>query len=211
MNDSFQQYHFMNQPQSNQNHQQRQQQQQRLSLASAPSSLGNILNENNSPYETPNLKSNYQLPSLNTLLSSIQTIHTPLSRTLPYPQNQQVNYYLPPTHFPESFTTSTLPQLSKTPKSLIGQRQQQQVQQPLGADVEYYTPSGNPRKHICKTCEKGFTTSGHLARHNRIHTGIKNHVCSFPGCEARFSRHDNCMQHYKTHLKSKKGQRKVRL
>ncbi|CCF55548.1 hypothetical protein KAFR_0A01090 [Kazachstania africana CBS 2517] len=58
------------------------------------------------------------------------------------------------------------------------------------------------RKYICKTCSKGFTTSGHLARHNRIHTGEKNHECPFEGCQQRFSRQDNCLQHYRTHFKS---------
>ncbi|SCV03872.1 LAME_0H13916g1_1 [Lachancea meyersii CBS 8951] len=57
------------------------------------------------------------------------------------------------------------------------------------------------RKYVCKTCQKGFTTSGHLARHKRIHTGEKNHVCPHEGCGQRFSRHDNCVQHYKTHLR----------
>ncbi|CEP61173.1 C2H2-type zinc finger protein LALA0_S02e08350g [Lachancea lanzarotensis] len=58
------------------------------------------------------------------------------------------------------------------------------------------------RKYVCKTCDKGFTTSGHLARHKRIHTGEKNHVCPHAGCGQRFSRHDNCVQHYKTHLRA---------
>ncbi|AAS54520.1 AGR031Wp [Eremothecium gossypii ATCC 10895] len=62
-------------------------------------------------------------------------------------------------------------------------------------------PVEKRRKHLCQTCGKGFTTSGHLARHNRIHTGEKNHACHFPGCGQRFSRHDNCLQHYRTHLK----------
>ncbi|CAL9735307.1 hypothetical protein MOSE0_H02872 [Monosporozyma servazzii] len=57
------------------------------------------------------------------------------------------------------------------------------------------------RRHICQICNKGFTTSGHLARHNRIHTGERNHVCPFKGCYQKFSRQDNCLQHYKTHLK----------
>lgn len=57
------------------------------------------------------------------------------------------------------------------------------------------------RKYICKVCSKGFTTSGHLARHNRIHTGEKNHVCPYPDCNQRFSRHDNCVQHYRIHFK----------
>ncbi|AMD22369.1 HGR030Wp [Eremothecium sinecaudum] len=66
-------------------------------------------------------------------------------------------------------------------------------------------PLEKRRKHHCRTCGRGFTTSGHLARHNRIHTGEKNHTCHFPGCGQRFSRHDNCLQHYRTHLKKNAG------
>jgi uncharacterized Zn-finger protein len=49
------------------------------------------------------------------------------------------------------------------------------------------------RRYECATCGKTFTTSGHVARHNRIHTGEKNFQCPEPGCSLRFSRQDNCM------------------
>ncbi|KAK9766746.1 transcriptional repressor [Basidiobolus ranarum] len=68
------------------------------------------------------------------------------------------------------------------------------------------------RKYKCSYpgCFRSFTTSGHLARHNRIHTGEKNFPCLMPGCPSRFSRQDNMMQHYRTHLssKSRRGHRR---
>ncbi|CAG8725632.1 16116_t:CDS:2, partial [Funneliformis mosseae] len=65
--------------------------------------------------------------------------------------------------------------------------------------------TGNKRKYACihPNCGKSFTTSGHLARHNRIHTGEKNFSCLMPGCASKFSRQDNMMQHYRTHLSAK--------
>lgn len=63
-------------------------------------------------------------------------------------------------------------------------------------------------KYTCKICQRSFTTSGHMARHNRIHTGERKHLCPWPGCVAKFSRQDNCMQHYKTH-KNRKRRSKI--
>lgn len=54
--------------------------------------------------------------------------------------------------------------------------------------------SAPKKKHVCSTCERAFTTSGHLARHSRVHTGERNHKCPFPGCETRCSRQDNLQQ-----------------
>ncbi|KAF8966847.1 hypothetical protein BGZ46_000289 [Entomortierella lignicola] len=70
-------------------------------------------------------------------------------------------------------------------------------------------PSFPKRKYSCTYpgCNKRFTTSGHLARHNRIHTGERNFPCLMPGCPSKFSRQDNMMQHYRTHIspKSRRG------
>lgn len=55
------------------------------------------------------------------------------------------------------------------------------------------------RRFKCGICGKRYMTAAHLARHETMHTGEKPFVCPFPGCGSRFSRNDNCMQHYKTH------------
>ncbi|KAI0268299.1 hypothetical protein BC834DRAFT_821531, partial [Gloeopeniophorella convolvens] len=75
--------------------------------------------------------------------------------------------------------------------------------------ASYASPSGQAtspasaagkKKHVCPICSKAFTTSGHLSRHARIHTGERNHRCPFPGCDTRCSRQDNLQQHYRIHL-----------
>lgn len=53
---------------------------------------------------------------------------------------------------------------------------------------------GKTKPHICQICNRGFTTGGHLQRHQRIHTGVKAFRCPFPGCETRTSRQDNLQQ-----------------
>lgn len=63
-------------------------------------------------------------------------------------------------------------------------------------------------KYTCDICLRSFTTSGHRARHNRTHTGERKHLCPWPSCDAKFSRRDNCMQHYKTHNNRKRRPRR---
>ncbi|KZO90498.1 hypothetical protein CALVIDRAFT_391695 [Calocera viscosa TUFC12733] len=56
------------------------------------------------------------------------------------------------------------------------------------------------RKYPCKVCERVFTTSGHLSRHMKVHTGERKYVCPFPGCDVKCNRSDNLLQHYRVHL-----------
>jgi uncharacterized Zn-finger protein len=58
------------------------------------------------------------------------------------------------------------------------------------------TGTGAARNHPCSDCSKAFTTSGHLARHMKTHTGERNHKCPFPGCNTACSRQDNLQQQY---------------
>ncbi|ORY51309.1 hypothetical protein BCR33DRAFT_712401 [Rhizoclosmatium globosum] len=50
------------------------------------------------------------------------------------------------------------------------------------------------KRYPCKVCEKTFSTSGQLSRHNRIHKGVKR-------CDRSFFRADNREQHAKSHMR----------
>jgi zinc finger protein CreA/MIG len=76
----------------------------------------------------------------------------------------------------------------------------QPSQQPANAAVAAREAGKPKKKHVCPTCSRPFSTSGHLSRHQRVHTGERNHKCPFPGCETRCSRQDNLQQHYRIHL-----------
>lgn len=84
---------------------------------------------------------------------------------------------------------------SDSPASQQSERQQSQQQSsPTSSSSPLQTAA--KKKHLCPTCDRAFTTSGHLARHSRVHTGERNHKCPFPGCETRCSRQDNLQQQY---------------
>jgi uncharacterized Zn-finger protein len=53
---------------------------------------------------------------------------------------------------------------------------------------------GKAKPHLCHICGRGFTTGGHLQRHQRIHTGVKAFRCPYPGCDTKTSRQDNLQQ-----------------
>ncbi|KAJ7867948.1 hypothetical protein B0H13DRAFT_1061764 [Mycena leptocephala] len=58
------------------------------------------------------------------------------------------------------------------------------------------------KRYACKECDKAFSTSSHLGRHCRVHTGVKDYKCDFPGCETRCSRPDNLQAHKRVHFSS---------
>ncbi|TFK20572.1 hypothetical protein FA15DRAFT_625239 [Coprinopsis marcescibilis] len=96
---------------------------------------------------------------------------------------------------------SNLPTLSPPPSSSSSQASSSSPSRKTTSSSTRSTgTSPDKKKYVCLTCDRGFTTSGHLARHTRVHTGERNHKCPFPGCETRCSRQDNLHQHYRIHL-----------
>lgn len=53
------------------------------------------------------------------------------------------------------------------------------------------------RSHMCSECDKTFTTSGNLKRHQRLHTGQKPYKCS--RCETCFARAEALQKHERLH------------
>lgn len=149
-----------------------------------------------------------QLPGISSIMCDTKKHQTMLPPLVYSGANQNIEAQLKKILDRTAFTTAALPPkpeirpavtvcahhlpLSKPKKA------SKKISKPATANV----PIEQRRRYVCKICSRGFTTSGHLARHNRIHTGEKNHVCPFEGCGQRFSRHDNCVQHYRTHLKT---------
>ncbi|XP_014847767.1 PREDICTED: zinc finger and SCAN domain-containing protein 21-like isoform X2 [Poecilia mexicana] len=64
-------------------------------------------------------------------------------------------------------------------------------------EVSRTTTPTSKRPFLCATCGKGFSTSGTLSRHKKIHSGNKPHSCTT--CGKQFIRKVQLLHHMPTH------------
>lgn len=83
----------------------------------------------------------------------------------------------------------------------------QHTPQCLAMEHETVEPDSSDKSvKRCVYCGAIFAKLARLNRHLRAHTGDKPFVCTFPGCEKRFTRNDHLVRHAKAHSGSKPHQ-----
>ncbi len=136
------------------------------------------------------------------MLGGCSVAQKPLNPAYFQPSQQQTSSLFP--HFPVTMPRAETTKMSTqfyhsqfTGQPYLSDSTQSSPVLPAQAQPQPSTTPTTPapkKKHVCPTCDRAFTTSGHLARHSRVHTGERNHKCPFPGCETRCSRQDNLQQ-----------------
>ncbi|KAI1260621.1 hypothetical protein F5Y18DRAFT_419937 [Xylariaceae sp. FL1019] len=65
------------------------------------------------------------------------------------------------------------------------------------------TPPAAIKAYPCSTCGKGFARRSDLARHERIHSGVRPHACDWPSCGKQFIQRSALTVHQRVHTKEK--------
>lgn len=174
------------------------------------------------PAAQPGLAPQQSLPSFSELLDNIQRLRNSAMSPAETVSGREPYLYYSPVEGGRSSPTTNLPPPLRVVTPVAASPPGVLLLSPASTVInEFRMPSPAPstdsssepikkekRRHVCNVCSRHFTTSGHLARHNRIHTGEKRYECPWPSCDARFARQDNCMQHYKTHTNGKRRAKK---
>ena len=113
------------------------------------------------------------------------------------------NSYPSPSELQQPLSRILAPEYSDRPyDSFYNQSAPMSAQLPPNSATEDESsgPTPNPAKTFpCSTCGKGFARRSDLARHERIHSGDRPHVCPEEGCGKPFIQRSALTVHMRVH------------